>query len=318
MRTAHVAPWLAFGLLVGCSTTDGGSAPATPVVAEAPAPAPGGDDAGGVPSESSRDAAPAAPPRRSAGCGRPIGDARAGEIAEQTIVAARKSRTIHVALPAAYDAEHAYALVFVLHGAGDTSPADMQTWFPVAASFTDAIYVYPQALPRTRSDGTGDDVPRWDLDGDEDLALYDATLASLSDALCIDRARVLAAGFSSGGNFAQQLGCLRSQTLRAFATVAGPGPFTTKCGGPMPVWMTHDVDDDALPVQGARDSRDFWASHDACGGTFGASASLPPACTTNPGCPAATPLVYCETKGVGHDVPPFAPKAIADFFASFR
>ena len=233
-------------------------------------------------------------------------------------MAAGKSRTFTVSIPERYDPAHAYALVVVHHGAGDTDAASMRDWFVEEKAF-EAVYVYPQALPRTRADGSGDDIPRWDLDGNEDLSFFDALVTDVLASSCVDTKRVFASGFSSGGNFAQQLGCLRANTLRAFATVAGPGPFTDKCGGPMPAWMTHDVDDDALPVEGARESRDFWAAHDSCGTTTWSKASmLPSDCTTNTGCPASTPIVYCETKGVGHDMPSFAPKAIATFFDSFR
>jgi polyhydroxybutyrate depolymerase len=252
--------------------------------------------------------------RRSAGCGGAT-PAASGQMVAGTVNASARTRTFHVTTPEVYDTTKAYALVLVLHGAGDTSPETMNEWF-VAPDYPSAIYVYPQALPRTRKDGSGGNIPRWDLDGSEDLAFYDSLVDRLEGAYCVDTARVFAAGFSSGGNFAQQLGCLRSASLRGFAAVAGPGPFTTKCGGAIAAWMTHDVDDKALSVEGARDSRDFWAGHDACGAKWSPSAKLPPACTTNTGCAAATPLVYCETKGIGHEVPPFASKAIGEFFAS--
>lgn len=315
MRPAPLASFFLFAAAASaaCSSASSSSAPTpAPVLAEADAG--GGDDGAPPPTAPTPDAGAPTKERRSAGCGRPA-PAGTGDVVARTITAGGKTRTFHVSAPNGYDPSHAYALVFVLHGAGDTSPESMRDYFSDEKAAS-GIYVYPQALPRTRKDGSGGNIPRWDVDGAEDLVFFDAMVAELGKSYCVDNARILASGFSSGGNFAQQLGCVRASTLRGFATVAGPGPFTTKCGGHVATWMTHDVDDDALSIEGARDSRDFWAEHNACGTTWSPSAKLDAACKANAGCAAATPMVYCETKGVGHDIPPFAPAEIARFFAS--
>lgn len=309
MRAAPSSFFLLFA--AACSAAE----PSPPGSSLAQAPAAAGDDAGAPDASDPMDDAQAPADRRSAGCGKapPIAP---GGIAPSTLTAAGKTRSFHVSAPSGYDRARAYPIVFVHHGAGDDAPETQRDWF-VDEAAAPAVYVYPQALPRTRKDGSGGSIPRWDVDGDEDLRFFDAMLEELSNEWCIDRARVFASGFSSGGNFAQQLGCLRSEALRAFATVAGPGPFTTKCGGKVGIWMTHDTDDDALPVSGARGSRDFWAEHNACGASWTKDPALPAECKTNAGCPAAAPTVYCESSGVGHDVPAFASKAIARFFSSF-
>jgi polyhydroxybutyrate depolymerase len=205
--------------------------------------------------------------------------------------------------------------VFVLHGASDTAPENMRDWFAVEAEMPGALFVYPQALPRTRADGTGGNVTRWDLDGNEDLAFFDAMLGATADAYCVDRARVFVTGFSSGGNFSQQLACLRQKDVKGMAVVAGPGPFSDPCGGAVSAWMTHDVNDDALPVADARNSRDFWAAEDGCATTSSSWAAVAgrPECKRNTSCSKGS-LVYCETTGVGHAVPSFAPASIGAFF----
>lgn len=265
---------------------------------------------------------PAAPPPADAGpkdtttkgCGgAPSG---VGAIATKQTTAAGKSRAYHLSVPAAYASVHAHSVVFVLHGATDTTPASMKDWFPVEARMPAALFVYPQALARTRPDGSGGNVTRWDLSGQEDLAFFDRMLDEISSAYCVARARVFVTGFSSGGNMAHQLACLRQADVRAFAPVAGPGPFSDPCGGAVATWMTHDMNDDALPIADARSARDFWADANGCGKTWSAGARS--ACKVNTSCPAAAPVVYCESTGVGHGVPDYAAGDIAAFFAALE
>lgn len=297
---------------VGCSST--ANTPESkgnpPVDGGPPAAEPAGADGGGGGGEAG------APSDRSAGCGQP--GKGVGATTKVSITVGGKARVYHLSVPKAYDASTPHPLLFVLHGATDTAPEQMQDWFSVegalASKAGEAIAVYPQALPRTHADGSGGLVTRWDVDGQEDLAFFDAMLDAIGRAYCVATGKVLATGFSSGGNFTQQLACKRKAALRAAAPVAGPGPFSSKCDGPVAMWMTHDQDDDALPIDGARSSRDFWAKQNGCKGAWVADA--PTQCQRNDGCPSGAPLVYCESKGVGHDVPPYAVDAIARFFAA--
>jgi len=56
-----------------------------------------------------------------------------------------------------------------------------------------------------------------EISGDEDLAFFNAMLADLARDYCVDRAHVFVTGFSSGGNFSQQLACLRPKHASAAA-----------------------------------------------------------------------------------------------------
>ena len=97
----------------------------------------------------------------------------------------------------------------------------------------------------------------------------------------------------------------------------GAGTFAarTLTAAGMPVWMTHDKNDDALPVADARSSRDIWAAENGCKTATWSAVSGRPECQRNRSCPASEPLVYCETSGVGHDVPGFAVDEIGTFFS---
>jgi poly(3-hydroxybutyrate) depolymerase len=205
-------------------------------------------------------------------------------------------------------------LLFVLHGAGNTDPVAMREWFAVESKLPRALAVYPQALARTRADGPGGNVTRWDLSGNDDLAFFDTMVSELAQAYCVDPGHVFVSGFSSGGNFSQHLACLRQTAVKGMAVVAGPGPFSDTCGGAVPVWMTHDVRDEVLPIADARESRDFWAKANGCTTATWLPVPGRPACSSNPSCPASEPVVYCETSGVGHAVSAYAIDAIGGFF----
>jgi polyhydroxybutyrate depolymerase len=261
-----------------------------------------------------KDTTPPPPDSSTKGCA--IAPAGVGSMTAKSTTAAGKTRAYHLAVPQSARPKQAMPLVFLLHGAGDTSPEKMRDWFGVESKMPGVLAVYPQALARTRSDGTGGNVTRWDIVGNDDLAFFDVLLAELSDAYCIDRAHVFVTGFSSGGNFSQHLACNRQKDVKGMAVVSGPGPFSDTCGGAVPVWMTHDVNDETLPIADARDSRDFWAEENGCQKTTWAPLPGHPECKQNTSCSAHEPLVYCETTGVGHDVPPFAIGAIGEFFAT--
>lgn len=304
---------------VGCSgepkasPTDDGPAtpPVPPTEAGAPSP-PSSDGDAGVPPESKPPDDTGNGPSEPAGCSVDAPDV--GTVTLKQTVAAGKDRTYHLSVPEGYRPGAPMPLVFVLHGAGDTNPVHMREWFDVEARLPDALYVYPQALVRTRIDGTGGNVPRWDLYGNDDLALFDTVVAELSERYCVDRSNVLATGFSSGGNFAHQLACLRQSEVRAIGAVSGPGPFTDVCGGAVAVWMTHDTGDQVLPIADAHRARDFWAHENGCGDDW--EPDILPMCKRNAACPPNAPLVYCETSGIGHEMTTFAVSAISDFFGA--
>ena len=305
MRLASVLLVLAAAACSSSSSSQ--SAPTTPVDTT-----PVDEDAGATPPPPPVDAGPVDTTTK--GC--KVAPAGVGTMTKKTTTAAGKSRTYHLSVPSAYASVHAHSVVFVLHGATDTTPENMKDWFPVEGGMPTALFVYPQALERTRSDGTGGLVTRWDLTGPDDLPFFDTMLQEISDAYCVERTQVFVTGFSSGGNMAHQLACLRQKDVRAFAPVAGPGPFSDPCGGAVATWMTHDVNDDALPVADARSARDFWADMNGCGKTWVAGSRAE--CKVNTSCPSALPMTYCESTGVGHNIPDYAAGDIAAFFSKLE
>src|SRR5262245_7138165 len=97
---------------VGATLACSGAAPSPSPSDPTPARSPSGEEVPGTPAQ---------PPaqKSSPGCGRP---AKAGTLTQREAYAGGKARSYHVAIPRDYVADRPHAIVFVLHGAGDTSP----------------------------------------------------------------------------------------------------------------------------------------------------------------------------------------------------
>jgi polyhydroxybutyrate depolymerase len=238
---------------------------------------------------------------RSAGCGRTSGW-REGAA---TLSVTGKTRDLLVRLPAGYDANVAYPLLFGFHGAGSTG-AKYEPEFALAAAWRDkAIIVYPTALTVTADGPT-----TWRRDSDDDLLFLDAMIGQLGDSLCIDRGRIFVAGFSSGGYFANTVGCRRGDTVRAIVTAAGGDrDFANQCRGTLAVHITIGVQDTVVPyggepgvsnLQHAQRARDHFVAANGCSPQTRPVEPAP--CVEYQGCKSDSPVIYCEHAG-GHTWP---------------
>jgi len=142
-------------------------------------------------------------PVRSAGCGRPA-PAGAGTSTRQTVDSAGVNRLYLLHLPRGYSADAAVPVVLALHG-GTSQPApnvmeemEQETRFSELADRDGFVVVYPRSA--TTSGGT----TGWHIGGKEnptvdDVRFIDDLLDRLDETLCVDRRRIYATGFSSGG-----------------------------------------------------------------------------------------------------------------------
>lgn len=111
------------------------------------------------------------------------------------------------------------------------------------------IVVFPE--------GSGDPL-HWNVSStgpNADLELFDAVLAGLGDAACVDTARVYATGLSNGAMFTSLLICERSEVLAAAVPVAGlldPDPCTASRS--VPVRTYHGTADPILLFNGGIDA----------------------------------------------------------------
>jgi poly(3-hydroxybutyrate) depolymerase len=236
----------------------------------------------------------------SSGCGlSPDGIATSLDVAGE-------ARTFELYLPADYDPDRSYPLIYALHGlGGDGSLA--QAYFGIQQQVgSDALVVYPDALPlASRGGQTG-----WALDPQSyDFEFFDALHQHVVSNLCVDEDRVFAAGHSFGGYMSNSLGCYRGDVLSAVAPVAGGGPFWGACDGPVAAWLTHGEADDSVDLAEGESSRDTWLQTNGC--SESSAATDPSPCVAYEGC--GRDVHWCQHPG-GHEWPDFAAAAIWGFF----
>jgi poly(3-hydroxybutyrate) depolymerase len=213
------------------------------------------------------------------------------------LVVGATTRVFHLRVPPGYDSSRRYPIVFRWHGLGGDG---LSGGLEIERALGDAAFV-------VAADGLDHG---WGHP-DEDLALFDAMLADLASRYAIDRTRVFSYGFSFGGIMTAWLACVRGDVIRASAGVAaGDRPAT--CVGAPALLLIHDRDDDAVPVTQARAVRDRQLAQNGC-----ESASETVDGCAHYRCPARSPVIYCETEGLGHDIrADFAPARVWQFFES--
>jgi polyhydroxybutyrate depolymerase len=217
------------------------------------------------------------------------------------------ARTYVIDLPAGYDPDTAYPIVFGFHGMGTSGTTFRSAFYGnlLSAMADEAIVVHPDAI--------GDPTAWGDA---EDIAFFDDLLAQLQATLCIDAARVFATGHSSGGFFTNTLACQRADVLRGIAPVSGGGPFrfgNNSCVGPVAAWLAHGENDETVAFSSGEGSRDHWLEANGCEASS-ATASIPSECVEYT-CSAGLPVRWCVYQE-GHDWPDFAPQGMWDFFKS--
>lgn len=242
------------------------------------------------------------------------GAASATGVLPKKVPIAGKTRAYTLVVPASYAPGTSYPLVYVLHGHGG-SGAQARTSFDLeSVADGKALFVYPDAPGG------------WDLDSpaakNADVALFDASLAQIQGAYCVDLRRVFVAGFSNGAYMANQLACRRGERIRGVASHAGGGPYETSgqydeqgnlvCSGkPVASLVVHGTADATVAPSEGQKSIDHWTHANHCSGTGGAA---PAGCTAHASC--TNPVVTCKVPGLGHGLWPQAKTVTWQFFQS--
>ena len=128
-------------------------------------------------------------------------------------------------------AEQPTPLVLAFHGFGDVAQNFQRT--DLHGVWPEAIVVYFQGLT------TRGGMPGWQSEageGNRDLKLVDAALASLRETYQVDDDRIYATGFSNGGMFTYLLWAERPVLFAAFAPVAGRLRESVRPAHPRPLF----------------------------------------------------------------------------------
>ena len=209
-----------------------------------------------------------------------------------------------------------HPLVFAFHGHGGNMQGASQLMH-FQTIWKEAIVVYPQGLPTPTVVDPQGLRPGWQDEagqqGDRDLKLFDAMVATMRQQYSVDDRRIYATGFSNGGVFGYLLWAERGQTLAAIAECAGrlfPAEHLTQARAFLAIAGQADTTDpfalQQQSIQAARQADSATGPGQPCGQycTFYPSTSQTPVKTfIHPG---------------GHVYPPWAPNEVVMFFKNHK
>ncbi len=207
-------------------------------------------------------------------------------------------------------------VVFVFHGHGGTMQASARR-MGLHTHWPEALVVYPQGLntkgqltdPEGKKSGWQN---RPGLEGDRDLAFFDAMLAALKSEYQVDAKRIYATGHSNGGGFTYLLWATRGEALAAVAPSASAASAANAAGlkfTPKPVMHLAGEKDTLVKYAWQQATMLRLRELNQCGD--GAPWG-PQYCTLYPS-KLGTPVVTYIHPG-GHEYPAGAPPVIARFF----
>ena len=248
----------------------------------------------------------------------PSDDARAGatRTAMQSLDVSGTRRSYLLVEPTTREPGKTYPLVLVFHGDGGDANGFHEGFPFEKASGADAILAYPEGINAT-----------WDLDtkiDNREVEFIGALVDSLATRFPIDRARVFAAGYSSGGFLANIVACRKSGLFRAISSSAGGAPYKqalvfangyTKCLGQAPVAMIalHGESDHSVELSSGRFSAEYWGYANGCQ-TEAMETTFYEECRAYRGCPPGKSVAFCQIPGLGHWVWDRAAEASWTFF----
>ncbi|MEU1268399.1 ricin-type beta-trefoil lectin domain protein [Streptomyces sp. NPDC005799] len=253
----------------------------------------------------------AAPPSATAAAGSTAGCGKAPALTSgnHTIQSGGQTRSYILRIPAGYDNNHPYRLIFGFHWRGgtagdvDSGGTDGYNWSYYGLrrladnANNSTIFVAPQGI------GNG-----WANSGGQDVAFVDAMVSQIEAGLCVDTTQVFSAGFSYGGAMSYALACARASVFRAVAVYSGAN--LSGCNGgnqPIAYMGLHGLRDNVLPIQSGRDLRDTFVRTNGCtpqNPPEPAYGSLTHIITTYSGCRSGYPVVWAAFDGAGHDPGP--------------
>jgi polyhydroxybutyrate depolymerase len=188
----------------------------------------------------------------------------------QELTSGGRPRTYRLFVPAGVDAGARLPLVLDLHGSGGSSAGQART-----SGFETLAAREGFAVATLQADGGRWNVPVAEARPD-DVRYVSDVIDHVGARVCIDPARVYAAGFSGGGRMTSLLACRLNTRIAAIAPMAGlrwPGPCE---GRAVPILTVHGLADTQNPyaggvttrggewVESVPDALAEWARHNGC------------------------------------------------------
>lgn len=223
----------------------------------------------------------------------------------QTLMAAGLSRSFIYYAPATLEPNQPAPVVIIPHGY--TMNADQMfdiTRYSDIADREGFIAIFPNGQPSTNllsgpwnvgNPDCSSSLGLLPLAQGDDQAFLNAMLQFAQSDQCIDSQHVYMTGFSMGGYFANETGCLRSE-IRAVAPHSGGTHDLGSCVSQhKPVLIMHFQGDALIPYACGQKARDRWLARNGC------SPDAPDiqmvaggSCEYYKGCPADGQVAFCS------------------------
>ena len=181
-----------------------------------------------------------------------------------TIQSSGQTRSYILRVPANYDNNHPYRLIFGFHwrdgtavdvATGQTVLRDVWAYYGLLRlSNNSTIFVAPQGLNNGWANTNG-----------QDVTFVDDMLRLIEANLCVDTTQRFATGWSFGGAMSYALACARPSVFRAVAVQSGAQ--LSGCSGgttPVPYLGIHGIRDSVLNISLGRSLRDTFVRNNGC------------------------------------------------------
>jgi poly(3-hydroxybutyrate) depolymerase len=317
----------------GGSTAGGGAggSSADAATEAAPAETGGGDASGGPGWAGIPGIEDLSTVKKSEGCGMDPGQALGSWVPFNVMITPKPvkgmgNRSYFIKLPANYDRNKAYRVIFVVPGCGGRG--DNMFDFTTAAGTDGVIQIGMNPDPMAFSyAGCFDDFATASVEPQ----YFETLLGIANKKLCFDQHRVFFTGHSSGSFVSNMMGCIYGSTkVRAVAPSSG-GLADNSMGmnmappcKPLPtpgIW-SHNEDDNGNLIVWTQKAITRALTANKCQGTFATAPRMPypghPTCEKFMSCPAEFPIVFCHPRTGGHEGnKDVQPARSWEFFKSF-
>lgn len=229
------------------------------------------------------------------------------------VTIAGKQRQYILDVPANYDPNNEYMLVFVWHPLGGSANGTANGYDGLKSLANNtAIFVAADGLDGGNAQVGGKGW--WNVDNN-DMELFTEIFDEVTNNLCVDQGRVFSTGFSFGGMMSYSVG-FEFDVFRAVAPTSGnlnTVPHEDNNTAPLAIMAFHGNNDTFVATSGGRSALDQYVSRNNC--QTQTQPVDPSPCVAYQGCDV--PTIWCEYPGE-HSPWNQMPGAVWEFFSQFE